>query len=115
MPFNPNVPQPGQKLDADVVRAQLNALNDKIDALPPVGAPETDPEFVAWRTMMDPNDDVFNKFGQVFSPVPSGLNFFNVNDLTAGGYIKFTGLPTTNPGDAGRLWNDGGTLKVSAG
>jgi hypothetical protein len=44
--FNPNVPQPGQKLDADVVRNQLNALNDKIDAVPagpqgpqgPVGA-----------------------------------------------------------------------------
>lgn len=24
-------------------------------------------------------------------------------------------LPTTNPGVAGRIWNDGGTLKVSAG
>ena len=33
MPFDPNVPQNGQKLDADVVRAQLNALNDLITAL----------------------------------------------------------------------------------
>ena len=45
--FNPNVPQPGQKLDADVVRNQFNALNDKIDAVPagpagPQGVPGND-------------------------------------------------------------------------
>jgi len=32
MPFDPNVPQPDQDLDANVVRDQFNALNDKIDA-----------------------------------------------------------------------------------
>ena len=31
MPFDPNVPQPGQPNDANVVRDQLNGLNDKID------------------------------------------------------------------------------------
>ena len=29
--------------------------------------------------------------------------------------ISMTALPTSNPTVAGRLWNDGGTLKVSAG
>ncbi len=44
MPFNPNEPQNGEVVDADVLRGQLNALNDKIDVfkLPDfttVGAP----------------------------------------------------------------------------
>jgi hypothetical protein len=30
MPFDPNVPQAGQPLDATVVRNQLNALHDRI-------------------------------------------------------------------------------------
>ena len=29
--------------------------------------------------------------------------------------IKFTALPTSDPTNAGQLWNDSGTLKVSAG
>jgi len=29
--------------------------------------------------------------------------------------IVLAGLPTSNPARAGQLWNDGGTLKVSAG
>jgi len=33
MPFDPTQPQPGDALDADLIRAQLTALNDKIDAL----------------------------------------------------------------------------------
>ena len=42
--------------------------------------------------------------------------------LTASGVTSFsnasismTALPTSDPAVAGRLWNDGGTLKVSAG
>ena len=34
--------------------------------------------------------------------------------LKANGAIIFTGLPTTNPAVTGQLWNDGGTLKISA-
>ena len=30
------------------------------------------------------------------------------------GAILFSGIPTTNPNVAGQLWNDGGTLKISA-
>jgi len=29
--------------------------------------------------------------------------------------IDFTGLPTSDPSVAGRLWNDSGAVKVSAG
>ena len=29
--------------------------------------------------------------------------------------VSLTALPTSDPGVAGRLWNDAGTLKVSAG
>jgi hypothetical protein len=35
--------------------------------------------------------------------------------LRANGAILFSGIPTTNPNVAGQLWNDGGTLKISAG
>ena len=35
--------------------------------------------------------------------------------ITASGVIKFTSLPTSDPTVAGQLWNDSGTLKVSAG
>ncbi len=35
--------------------------------------------------------------------------------LTAPSTVNFTGLPTADPVVAGRLWNDAGTLKISAG
>jgi len=38
-----------------------------------------------------------------------------VNDLTAADVVIFSGLPTSDPTVAGQLWNDTGTLKVSAG
>ena len=39
--FNPNEPQNGEKVDADLLRDQLNSLNNKIDAVPagPPGPP----------------------------------------------------------------------------
>ena len=47
MAFDPTVPQNGQQFNADVVRIQLNALNDSITAIPagpagPAGAPGAD-------------------------------------------------------------------------
>ena len=41
MAFNPNEPQNGETVDADVLRDQFNSLNDKIDAVPtgPAGPP----------------------------------------------------------------------------
>ena len=38
-----------------------------------------------------------------------------MTDLTASGVVIFSALPTADPVNAGQLWNDGGTLKVSAG
>jgi hypothetical protein len=35
--------------------------------------------------------------------------------LKADGAILFSGIPTSDPTVAGQLWNDGGTLKISAG
>ena len=38
------------------------------------------------------------------------------NNMTvAGAVVKLTGLPTSDPASAGQLWNDSGTLKISAG
>jgi hypothetical protein len=35
--------------------------------------------------------------------------------LTASGIVMLTGLPTADPEVLGQLWNDSGTLKISAG
>ena len=35
--------------------------------------------------------------------------------LSASGAVTLSALPTTDPAVAGRLWNDAGTVKVSAG
>tara|TARA_R100000234_G_scaffold28395_1_gene16403 strand:+ start:958 stop:1119 length:162 start_codon:yes stop_codon:yes gene_type:complete len=32
-----------------------------------------------------------------------------------GEHVSMANLPTSDPGVAGRLWNDSGTLKVSSG
>lgn len=48
-------------------------------------------------------------------------NTYNQIDFNAGSFvfsgasIKMAFLPTSDPADAGRLWNDAGTLKISAG
>jgi len=31
------------------------------------------------------------------------------------GKVMATDLPTSDPGNTGQLWNDGGTVKISAG
>jgi hypothetical protein len=35
--------------------------------------------------------------------------------ITFAGAVSMTTLPTSDPSIAGQLWNDGGTVKVSAG
>ena len=45
-------------------------------------------------------------------PVQATIN----GDLdVTGAVVKLTGLPTSDPSNAGQLWNDSGTLKISAG
>lgn len=40
---------------------------------------------------------------------------FGPLDTVMPGSVTMSGLPTSDPAVAGRLWNDGGTLKISAG
>lgn len=48
--------------------------------------------------------------------VPAGGSIsFGTSTLTRNGNLILASLPTSNPGVAGALWNDGGTVKVSAG
>src|ERR1043166_7861556 len=42
MPFDPNLPTPNTLADANAMRAQLNGLNDKIDAIPGITAAVVD-------------------------------------------------------------------------
>lgn len=39
----------------------------------------------------------------------------SITDLAASGVVIFSGLPTSDPAVAGRLWNNAGVLTVSAG
>ena len=54
--------------------------------------------------------------------IPTGSNQYDLGsqsnqwkDLYISGNVFFTGLPTSDPQVAGQLWNDNGTLKISAG
>jgi hypothetical protein len=61
------------------------------------------------------------------TPTPTTSNYLNIGNLITGSYapadtyVKVNGgldlsdIPTTDPAVAGRVWNDNGTLKVSAG
>ena len=44
----------------------------------------------------------------------TGENTFD-GDVVMASNVDFTGLPTSDPNTAGRLYNDSGTLKVSSG
>jgi len=46
--------------------------------------------------------------------VPKNYNTDGGDTSVFGGKVQFTGLPTTLPTGSGQLWNDGGTLKISA-
>jgi len=43
------------------------------------------------------------------------LTLSDAGATTISGGVSLTGLPTSDPGVANRLWNDSGTLKISAG
>ena len=51
-------------------------------------------------------------------PVKSDNGFegsVTATTLSASGAVTLSGLPTSDPAVAGQLWNDAGTVKVSAG
>lgn len=43
----------------------------------------------------------------------AGGNEFIISSPGADNYFKITGLPTSDPGDPGRLWNNGGRVMIS--
>ena len=114
--FDPNVPQPGDKLDADVVRNQLNALNEKIDAVPagppgpqgpqgpqgPPGGtnPETDPVFQASEAaQLVPGDKA--KIDNALQPGS------NVSALVNDAKYLVNPMSTVQPGDmVYTMWSD---------
>ena len=65
--------------------------------------------------------------GYVNAPSETSTSWINIGNLYQGsresgkmyasirGGLEVTELPTSDPGIAGRFWNDGGTVKVSAG
>lgn len=62
---------------------------------------------------------VIRSFGGGFYPVSTGMSLGRSGNpwtnFYASGTIILSSLPTSNPAVAGQLWNDAGTLKVSAG
>ena len=46
--------------------------------------------------------------------VKNNLNVKGTLEIN-GNVIKFNNLPTSDPTNAGQLWNDSGTLKISSG
>jgi hypothetical protein len=34
-------------------------------------------------------------------------------NIASGAYLRFVGLPTSNPGGTGRVWNNGGVLNIT--
>jgi len=53
--------------------------------------------------------------GTVWAAILSGGEVSACSGLSAGGTVTFSSLPTSDPAVAGQLWNDNGTVKVSAG
>jgi hypothetical protein len=49
------------------------------------------------------------------SNVGAGSIELSVKGNTKTETLKITNLPTTDPVDAGAIWNDNGTLKISSG
>ena len=140
MAFNPNEPQNGEEVDADVLRNQFNSLNDAINIIPvgpqgPQGVqgaqgdtgpqgpqgdpggtnPETDPVFAAWLATPPlirafTNDAGFSSF----NPNNAGelYNCFGIFD----GGNRTNGVRLGGNQVDLQLWNGGQTVVVlSAG
>ena len=78
MPFDPNLPQPNTPADADVIRAQLNALKSLCDGLQAqVTALQNSLNSQIAGTALNPNGQ-FGNFDPNWQPNPGGWDF---NDL----------------------------------
>tara|TARA_R100001086_G_scaffold237750_1_gene161976 strand:- start:674 stop:1387 length:714 start_codon:yes stop_codon:yes gene_type:complete len=61
-----------------------------------------------------PNTAKISAYGATEIEIDDKLKVDGHLEVT-GAQIDFTALPTSNPSVAGRLWNDSGTVKISAG
>lgn len=115
------------------MRDQFNALNDQIGAVGPAGLRVTGNTEVGTTVgvvflksdgltdsgyRLNYNDDtdgvLILRNGVAVAGIDSaGLRIFG--PAWAHDIVKLTGLPAADPHVAGQLWNDAGTLKVSAG
>jgi hypothetical protein len=43
------------------------------------------------------------------------VNSSLTGNLTVGGYLLLTAIPTNDPGEVGKVWNNAGVLNISAG
>ena len=93
MAFNPNEPKNGEEVDADVLRSQFNALNDRITALP-VSQPETDP-IVGAVTGIVKADGA----GHISAAAPGA-------DYVSYGAYRFTGFLPDSPWTGAFFWKD---------
>ena len=90
MPFDPNVPQPGDDLDADVVRHQFTGLKDLIDSIlpaPPVTQPKVFRARLSQTGSADPTLQVIaNELGvnPTASRDSAGTYFINLPGAFAG-------------------------------
>ena len=70
-------------------------------------------DYVLCETRMDIQPDTDNEGGLGASD--KRWNRLYSTNLYTSGEVIMTNLPTSNPSVAGKLWNDGGVVKISAG
>jgi|TARA_R110001592_G_scaffold95968_2_gene275967 hypothetical protein len=110
----------------DFVFASGSNIGDGILTIGDVSNNETRLKFDDDKTSIeavaaDPGFMRFKVDGNITASGGSGGNISGSGTVTAnklkidGSQVDFTGLPTSDPSVAGRLWNDSNTLKISAG
>ena len=96
--FNPNEPQNGETVDADLLRNQLNALNNKIDAIPAPVA-ESDPIVGAVTGLVkaDGAGHISAAIAGTDYIAPAGLIATGFGDARFNGTYIITGTWNTRP------------------
>ena len=74
---------------------------------------DTGSEFFV-RGLADAAVELYHNNIKKFETTSGGVSVIG-NLIADGSQIDFTNLPTSDPGVAGRLWNDSNTVKISAG
>lgn len=135
MPFDPTLPANGSPISSAEMRDQLNALDAQTKKIGPGGLLITGNLEVAATVglvflksdgttdsgyRLNYNDDtdglVILRNGAAMLVIDGeGLRVYPPAALVAYGDVKLPGLPGADPHVTGQLWNNAGTLKISAG